>query len=89
MSTVTIELPDRIREKLQERQELSRFVLEAVAVEGYRREALSQRQVGELLGLNFWETESFLKSREAYLHYTIEDLDEDLQALERVMQKHA
>ena len=87
MSTVTIELPDRIRENLQERQELSRFVLEAVALEGYRRAALTQRQVGELLGLNFWETEAFLKSREVYLHYDIEDFKKDMQALDRVKQK--
>lgn len=87
MSTVTIELPDPIRDNLQERQELSRFVLEAVAVEGYRREALTQRQVGELLGMNFWETEAFLKAREAYLHYDIEDFKKDLQALDRVKQK--
>lgn len=84
MSTVTIELPDPIRANIQELQELFRFVLETVAVEGYRREALSQRQVGELLGLNFWETEAFLKSREVYLHYDIGDFDKDLQALDRV-----
>ncbi|MDQ2688159.1 MAG: UPF0175 family protein, partial [Armatimonadota bacterium] len=74
---------------LQERQELSRFALEAVALEGYRRAALTQGQVGEMLGLSFWQTEEFLRAHGAFLHYDIEDFDKDMQALERVKKKNA
>ncbi len=88
MSSVTIELPDNIRQQMGEKQEFPRFVLEAVTLEGYRQELLSQRQVGELLGMNFWETEAFLKDHDIYLHYDLEDFDQDMQALERVRQKH-
>ena len=89
MSTITIELPDNIREQIEGKQALSRFALEAVAMEGYRQEFLSQRQVGQLLGMNFWETEAFLKIHKVYLHYDLADFANDMQALERVKQKQS
>lgn len=88
MSTVTIELPEPIQETLQAQgQELPRFFLEAAAVEAYRQEALTQRQVGEMLGLNFWQTEEFLKAHGAYLHYDEQDLEQDLQTATRLHQR--
>ena len=53
---------------------MSRGTLEAVALEGYRDGALTRDQVGRLLGLSLWDTEAFLKERQAYLAYTEEDL---------------
>ena len=44
--------------------------------------ALTAHQVGELLGHGSrWETESFLKRVQAYLHYGEDDLERDLAAL--------
>jgi hypothetical protein len=55
---VTVQLPDNIARQLSHAPgDIPRRILEAVAVEGYRSE-LSRGQVSELLGLNFWETES-------------------------------
>ncbi len=85
MSTVTIELPEPIREVLGlERRELPRFFLEAAAAEAYRQETLTQRQVGEMLGLDFWQTEEFLKTHGAYLHYDEQDLEQDLRTSARL-----
>lgn len=68
--SVTINLPEEIEHQLQTAWgDLSRCTLEALAVEGYRSEVLTRSQVSEMLGLNFWETEAFLKARGAYLHY--------------------
>ena len=86
MSTITIELPDSIREQIEEKQELSRFALEAVALEGYRQEALSRGQVGRMLGLSFWQTEAFLKEHGAYLHYDMQDFEQDMETLARLQQ---
>jgi hypothetical protein len=47
-----------------------RYTLEALAVEGYREDKLTQRQVGELLGLTRIETEDFLAQ-----HLDLYDLD--------------
>ena len=59
--TFTLDIPDEIASQLTAPgQELSRAALEALALEGYRRDALSQFQVGRLLGLTRIETEDFL-----------------------------
>lgn len=63
-------------------RDLSRGTLEAVAVEGYREGALTRRHVNRLLGLSFWETEAFLKERQAYLAYTEEDFEQDRRDLD-------
>jgi predicted HTH domain antitoxin len=79
---VTIEIPDDLAEELKQNGEnISREMLEAFAVEGYRTEKLSRGQVSELLGLNFWETEEFLKQHGAYLHYDVADLERDHQLI--------
>ncbi|HEX7180939.1 MAG TPA: UPF0175 family protein [Thermoanaerobaculia bacterium] len=79
---ITLELPEEIAKRLEAAwQDVSRGALEAVAVEGYRDGALTRDQVGRLLGLSFWETEAFLKERQAYLAYTEEDFEQDRRAL--------
>jgi len=81
---ITIEIPDDVAAQLnQDTGSISHEMLEAFAVEGYRTEKLSRGQVSELLGLNFWETEQFLKQRGAYLHYDLNDLDQDRHSTEK------
>jgi predicted HTH domain antitoxin len=75
---IAVDVPEDIARRLKDAwQDLSRGTLEAVAVEAYRDGTLSRDQVGRLLGLSFWETEAFLKQRQAYLAYTEEDLQSD------------
>ena len=85
---ITIELPEHIEKQLETAWgDLSRRTLEALAVEGYRSGSLSAGQVAEMLGLSVWETEELLKEREAYLHYSYEDLRHDIEAQERVLSR--
>jgi predicted HTH domain antitoxin len=85
---ITIEIPDAVIAQLKlNGSSVSRELLEAFAVEGYRRGKLSRGQVSELLGLNFWETEEFLKQRGAYLHYDLNDLEQDREALRIALSK--
>lgn len=63
---------------------MSRGTLEAVALEGYRDSTLSREQVGRVLGLWFWQTEAFLKERQAYLAYDEQDLEHDRRDLDRL-----
>jgi predicted HTH domain antitoxin len=85
---ITLQLPESIERSLsREWRDLDRKALEAVAIEGYRQAALSQGQVGELLGLGFSETEAFLKAHGALLHYDEHDLDKDLAVSERIEQR--
>ena len=78
---VAIELPEDIARLLQ----ASWRALEAIALEGYRTQALTRDQAGRLLGLNFWETETFLREKQAYLAYDDSDLERDRQAIDRAL----
>ncbi|HBY61769.1 MAG TPA: hypothetical protein DEH78_18250 [Solibacterales bacterium] len=83
---VAIELPEDIAQLLQASwKDMPRGALEAIALEGYRTQALTRGQVGRLLGLDFWETEAFLKERQAYLQYDDSDLDRDRLAIDRAI----
>jgi predicted HTH domain antitoxin len=85
---IALELPEDIAKRLEVAwHDVSRGTLEAVALEGYREGALTRGQVGRLLGLSFWETEAFLKERQAYLAYTEEDFEHDRGNLDRPMRR--
>ncbi|NOT56414.1 MAG: UPF0175 family protein [Deltaproteobacteria bacterium] len=83
---VAVELPDDIAQQLETSwPDMPRRVLEAVAVEGYRSGVLTHGHVQRLLHLSWWETEAFLKERQAYLPYDEADLAQDRAALARVL----
>ena len=83
MTRIAVDVPEEIAKRLENAwHDVPRGALEAVAVEGYRDGSLSRDEVGQLLGLSFWETEAFLKQRQAYLHYTEEDLAQDRRNLD-------
>ena len=83
---VDIQLPENIGRQLEhEWHDVPRRALEASAIEAYRFGALSRQQVGELLGLSFWETEVFLKQHQVFLAYDAEDLEEDRATLKRIL----
>jgi hypothetical protein len=46
--------------------------------------ALNHRK-HEMVGLNFWETEAFLKQKQAYLPYDESDLERDRQAIAQAL----
>lgn len=82
----TINIPDDVSQALEQRWgDLSRHVMEALAIEAYSEGLLTQHQVGKLLGFDSrFETEAFLKKRDAPPDYTPEDLEEDLRRLRGV-----
>ena len=83
---VAIDLPEEIARQLTAAWgDMPRKTLEAVAVEGYRTGVLTRGQIGSLLGLSFWDTEAFLKERQAYLSYVQSDLDQDRADLDRAL----
>jgi len=65
--------------------DMPRRTLEAVALEGYRSGALNRAQVGRLLDLNFWETESFLKEKQAFLPYSEAGMARDRDRLDHTL----
>jgi predicted HTH domain antitoxin len=82
---LAVHLPEDIAKHLQTSwHDLSRGALEAIALEGYRSEALTRDQVARLLDMSFWEVEAFLKERRAYLAYTEDDLNDDREAIDKL-----
>lgn len=83
---VTINLPEDVARVFGENSEnIEREVLEATALEGYREGKLSQAQVRRMLGFaTDMQTDAFLKKHNVPLNYTIEDLEQDRQTLEKL-----
>jgi hypothetical protein len=85
MRRIAIELPDDVAKRLEPAwRDVSRGTLEAVVLEAYRDGTLGREQVGRVLALSFWETEAFLKERQAYLAYDEQDLEHDRRDLDRL-----
>ena len=77
---VTIQLPQDISVALAERwDDVPRRSLEAIAVEAYRTEALTESQVRRLLGFESrFQVHALLKEHHVPLQYTSADLEDDL-----------
>lgn len=84
---VIVSIPDKLAESLAANADLSRQMLEALAIESYRQENLSLGQVAELLDLSIDETNAFLKTHRVPLNYTFEDMKRDRQAIEMFLKK--
>ena len=73
---VQLQTPDDVARVIQNQQpDLSRAALEALALEGYRSERLSEGQVRRMLGFRTRiQVHAFLKAYNVYLNYSIHDL---------------
>ncbi|MCX6916492.1 MAG: UPF0175 family protein [Verrucomicrobia bacterium] len=82
---VTVEMPDQVARQWGETPDaVGRHVMEDAAIEGYRAGRLTQRQVGAMLGLDYWQTETFLNQRAVPLNYSAADLAADHATLEKI-----
>jgi predicted HTH domain antitoxin len=84
---ITLELPDEIAQQLAGGQDLSRAALEALVAESCRRHRLSDHQAAQILGFSRYELDGFLKARGVFYDYSLEDLDRENQAAEKLRQK--
>jgi len=78
MAQVIVDLPEGIADAFGNTAELRRrTVLEDAAIEAYREGRLSHRQVGGLLGLDYWQTENLFRQRGVPMNYSVTDLEND------------
>ncbi len=82
---ITLELPDQLARSLREKHpDLSRHLLESLALEGFRRGDLSHAAIKELLGFdNRYEVDAFLKQAQVPT-YTEGDLARDREAFQQL-----
>lgn len=84
---VTISIPDKFIPVAADSGTVSREMLEAYAIEGYRQERMSLGRVAELLELTIDETHAFLKEHNVPLNYDEEDLARDRRTIELFLSK--
>jgi hypothetical protein len=87
--TITVEIPERLASQLVAAgQDPARAALEAIALEGYRSDRLSEAEVRELLGFETrMEVHAFLKEHGVFLHYTYEDFLHDRETASQISQR--
>jgi predicted HTH domain antitoxin len=80
---VLLQVPDDIVETLQVRwADLPRRAVELLAAESYRAGVLTTAEVQRMLGFETrMETDEFLKKEKAYLDYSAEDFERDMETL--------
>lgn len=76
---ILLNIPDEMAAQMDSgAASLARTALEALALEGYRSERLSEGDVRELLGFETrMDVHAFLKEHGVYLQYSVDDLERD------------
>lgn len=84
---ILIELPDNIANQLQlEPAKISRRILELIAADSYRQGNIGAVEVRRMLNFSSrWQTYEFLKREKAYLPYSEDDLEQDVQNIRSVL----
>ena len=82
---ITLKIPDELAQRVaSEGKEPARVALEALALEGYRTERLSESAIRQMLGFDSRiQVHAFLKEHGVPLHYDISDLERDRKTAER------
>jgi hypothetical protein len=83
---ITLNIPDEFaRQVTPEGSDPARVALEALALEGYRAERLSESAVRQMLGFETRiQVHAFLKQHGVYLRYDIADLEKDRATAEKL-----
>jgi hypothetical protein len=83
---IALDIPDNIAGVIAHDQDPARAALEALALEAYRSDRLSEYDLKLLLGFETrMEVHAFLKEHGVYLHYGIEDLEHDMREADRLV----
>lgn len=83
---LTVQIPDDLARRMSAAGgDLSRRALEALAIEEYKIGHLTKPELRRLLDFGTrYELDGFLKAHEVYEDYTMEDLEQELQGLNRL-----
>jgi hypothetical protein len=87
---VTVEIPDNLAAQLiRAGEDPSRAILEDALVQAYREEKISGPQLMEALGIETrYELDGFLKSRQVWIEYSLDELNHDREVMEKFLAVH-
>jgi hypothetical protein len=87
---IAVEIPDGLADALAAGgKDPARTVVEAVALEAYRQDWLSEYEIQQLLGFETrMEVHGFLKENNVYLHYSVADLEHDIASAVETIERH-
>ncbi len=82
---LVLHIPDNVAEALSAEGDIARQALEALALESYRAGRLTKAELRRLLGIGSrYELDGFLKADDVYEPYTLEDLEREREAFQRL-----
>jgi Uncharacterised protein family (UPF0175) len=85
MMEVTIHVPEDIAARWQACGDIPRDVLEGAALEAYRKRIIGESRLQQWLGFETrFEVHAFLKEHGVPFNYSLEDLEHDRQAHDRL-----
>jgi hypothetical protein len=86
---IKLNIPDELaKQVVAEGEDPARVALEALALEGYRSDRLSESEVRRMLGFESRpQVHAFLKQHGVYLQYGPEELKQDMEAAEEFLAK--
>jgi hypothetical protein len=80
-STLTLDAPETLLRVLGEGSKQSRRALESITAQEYVEGNLTHAQVAEILGLSRWETDAFLKAKQAFRASDVDEFADDADRL--------
>jgi hypothetical protein len=82
---ITVPIPDDLAHRLGTADALARRALEAFALEEYRAERLTKPELRRLLAFETrFELDGFLKAHGVYESFTLEEIEDQVKAMERL-----
>lgn len=83
---LTVQIPDALANRMSAAGgDLSRRALEALALEEFKSGHITKPELRRLLGFGTrYLLDGFLKAHEVYVDYTLEDFDQDRDALKQL-----
>jgi hypothetical protein len=89
---ITLTIPDSVAEQLQDGSngQVARRLLELAALEGYRSGQLTSPQIQEMLGLDRFALDGFLKAHGVLFDYPPEQLEREVATIRKLqVARHA
>jgi hypothetical protein len=84
-ATIEFSVPDDLIKAIgASPSDLPRRAFEAMVSEAYRVGKISHAQAGEMLGLDRWQTDAFLKNAQAYRASESEEFSDDFATARRL-----